>query len=81
MSGMAEVSQLGPCVEGAECFHPVDVPHRRKAGVAIRIGLWSGGSGTGVSADISFAHHGPLFLGELTRREARDHNLPCPTNK
>jgi hypothetical protein len=28
-------------------------------------------SRTGLSADISFAHHGVLFLGELTRREAR----------
>jgi predicted ATPase with chaperone activity len=39
--------------------------------VAIRVGLWNGGSQTGVSADISFAHHGVLLLGELTRREAR----------
>jgi hypothetical protein len=33
--------------------------------------LVEGGSRTGVSANISFAHHGVLFLGELTRREAR----------
>jgi hypothetical protein len=38
--------------------------------VAIRIGCGAG-SRTGLSADISFAHHGVLFLGELTRREAR----------
>jgi predicted ATPase with chaperone activity len=42
-----------------------------EAGVAIRIGLRSGGSRNGVSADVSFAHHGVLFLGEITRREAR----------
>jgi hypothetical protein len=33
--------------------------------------LWSGGSRTGVSADISFAHHGAVFLGEPTRRETQ----------
>jgi predicted ATPase with chaperone activity len=42
-----------------------------EAGVAIRIGLRSGGSRNGVRADVSFAHHGVLFLGEITRREAR----------
>jgi len=42
-----------------------------EAGVAIRIGLRSGGSRNGVSADVSFARHGVLFLGEITRREAR----------
>ena len=29
------------------------------------------GSRTGVSADVSFARHGVLFLGEIMRREAR----------
>jgi hypothetical protein len=52
-----------------------------EAGVAIRIGLWSGGSRTGVSADVSFGHHGVLFLGEITVGRREDHNLPCPTNK
>jgi hypothetical protein len=51
------------------------------AGVAERIGLWTGGSRTGVTANISFARHGVLFLGELHFGGREDHNLPCPTNK
>jgi hypothetical protein len=52
-----------------------------EAGVAIRIGLRSGGSRNGVSADVSFAHHGVLFLGDNRVGRREDHNLPCPTNK
>ena len=61
---------LGSCRE-RRAFYSADVAHRWRSGVAIRIGLRSGGSRNGVSADVSFAYHGVLFLGEITRREAR----------
>jgi hypothetical protein len=51
------------------------------AGVANRIGLWTGDSRTGITANISFAHHGVLFIGDLQLGRREDHNLPCPTNK
>jgi hypothetical protein len=58
----AEVSQLGPCSESAErSTRQLWLTDGGRGSNPDR--LWSGGSRTGLSADISFAHHGVLFLG------------------
>jgi hypothetical protein len=47
-----------------------------EAWVAILIGFWREARETGVIVNISFAHHGALHLGELTRQEARGSQSP-----
>jgi hypothetical protein len=61
---------LGLCIESAErSTRQMWLTDGVRGGNPDRVA--ERGSRNGVSADVSFAHHGVLFIGEITRREAR----------